>query len=229
MAMGGEVFNGRDLVRFCLIPPLAKMQAMAMSSVAVPRVAVRNTRFMGQAKGLVAKPVARMASSKMVVKAANDQSQVIQPLNGDPFIGMLETPVTSSPLVAGFLSNLPAYRSGVSPVLRGTEIGLAHGFLLVGPFIKLGPLRDSGAAELAGCLSGAGLVGILAVCLSIYGSVSFQGGADGAKKTLTGRELPADALQSAEGWTSFTSGWLVGGLSGVAWGYICTQILPFYR
>lgn len=37
-------------------------------------------------------------------------SQVIQPVNGDPFIGMLETPVTSSPLVASYLSNLPAYR-----------------------------------------------------------------------------------------------------------------------
>lgn len=36
--------------------------------------------------------------------------QVIQPVNGDPFIGMLETPVTSSPLVAWYLSNLPAYR-----------------------------------------------------------------------------------------------------------------------
>ena len=61
---------------------------------------------------------------------------VIQPVNGDPFVGMLETPVTSSPLVANYLSNLPAYRAGVAPLLRGVEIGLAHGFLLVGPFIK---------------------------------------------------------------------------------------------
>ncbi len=30
----------------------------------------------------------------------------------------------------------------MSPLLRGVEIGLAHGFLLVGPFIKLGPLRN---------------------------------------------------------------------------------------
>lgn len=44
--------------------------------------------------------------------------------------------------VAGFLSNLPAYRTGVSPVLRGTEIGLAHGFLLVGPFIKVGDIPN---------------------------------------------------------------------------------------
>ena len=62
-------------------------------------------------------------------------SQVVQPINGDPFIGMLETPVTSSPLVANFLSNLPAYRTGVSPLLRGVEVGLAHGLLLTGEFM----------------------------------------------------------------------------------------------
>merc|ERR1712202_16824 len=73
--------------------------------------------------------------------SAYEKAQVIQPLNGDPFIGMLETPVTSAPIVARYLSNLPAYRTGVSPLLRGVEIGLAHGFFLPGPFIKLGPLR----------------------------------------------------------------------------------------
>ena len=51
-------------------------------------------------------------------------------MNGDPYIGMLETPVTSAPIVAGYLSNLPAYRTGVSPLLRGVEIGLAHGLLV---------------------------------------------------------------------------------------------------
>lgn len=96
-------------------------------------------------------------------------------MNGDPFIGMLETPVTSSPLVASFLSNLPAYRTGVSPLLRGVEVGLAHGFLIVGPFIKLGPLRNvEGVAEIAGCINGAALVLLLTACLSIYGSVTFQ-------------------------------------------------------
>jgi hypothetical protein len=65
------------------------------------------------------------------------QTQVIQPINGDPFVGMLETPVTSAPIVANYLSNLPAYRTGVSPLLRGVEIGLAHGYWLPGPFIKV--------------------------------------------------------------------------------------------
>lgn len=47
-------------------------------------------------------------------------------------------------------------------------------------------------------------------------------------KTLTGREVARDPLQSAEGWSNFASGFLVGGVSGVAWAYICTQILPYY-
>merc|ERR1712193_578604 len=113
-----------------------------------------------------------------------------KPFNGDPFIGMLETPVTSAPIVVNYLSNLPAYRTGVAPLLRGVEIGLAHGFFLPGPFIKLGPLRAlDGTAEVAGCMSAAGLVIILAVCLSIYGAVSFQRREAVGIKTLSGREV----------------------------------------
>ena len=52
----------------------------------------------------------------------------------------LQTPVTSSPIVAGFLSNLPAYRIGVDPLLRGVEIGLVHGLLVTGTL--LATLRD---------------------------------------------------------------------------------------
>lgn len=111
---------------------------------------------------------------------------MVKALNGDPFIGMFETPVTSSPGVTMLLSNLPAYRTGVSPLLRGVEIGLTHGFFLTGPFIKLGPLRATESAEIAGSLSGAGLVLILTACLSIYGAVSFQQPSVVGVKTLTG-------------------------------------------
>ena len=31
-------------------------------------------------------------------------------------------------------------------------------------------------------------------------------------------------LQSNEGWQNFTAGWLVGGLSGVAWGFFLTKV-----
>ncbi|KAM1694280.1 hypothetical protein ACFX1X_033742 [Malus domestica] len=50
--------------------------------------------------------------------------QVVQPING--FIGSLETPVTSSPLIAWYLSNLLAYRTAVSPLLRVIEITIAY-------------------------------------------------------------------------------------------------------
>ena len=89
-------------------------------------------------------------------------------------------------------------------------------------------LRATDAAELAGCLSGAGLVLILTACLSIYGATAFQRDEVVGVKTLSGRAISKDPLQSADGWASFTSGWLVGGLSGVAWSYILTQVLPYY-
>lgn len=103
-------------------------------------------------------------------------------------------------------------------------------FLLPGPFIKLGPLRAiEGTAEIAGCASAAGLVLILAACLSIYGGAMFQksSGSVGIK-TKDGRSIERDALYTDKGWSEFAAGFTIGGISGVAWAYICTQILPYY-
>ena len=169
---------------------------------------------------------------RAVITHAEAKNSVVKPINGDPFIGMFETPVTSAPIVANFLSNLPAYRTGVRPLLRGVEIGLTHGFFLVGPFIKLGPLRNAAGntPEVAGCLSGAGAVLLLALALTIYGASTFQSEDPDALgvKTLTGRSISRDPLQSKQGWEEFTGGFLVGGLSGVAYAYLCTQLLPYY-
>ena len=43
----------------------------------------------------------------------------IKPYNNDPSVGHLSTPVTTSALTKTFLGNLPAYRTGLSPLLRG--------------------------------------------------------------------------------------------------------------
>lgn len=162
-----------------------------------------------------------------MAKAAADVNggapdQVIAPLNDDPFIGMFETPVTSSPLVASFLSGLPAYRASAPPVLRGVEIGLVHGFFLVGPFYVLGPLRDTDMALTAGTLSAAGTVLIAATAMAMYGVATFQPGQETPETslTLTGRTMSADPLQTAEGWSSFAGGFLTGALSGVIWANI---------
>ncbi|KAL9254081.1 Photosystem I reaction center subunit XI, chloroplastic-like protein [Drosera capensis] len=173
--------------------------------------------------------------SKFTVRAIQSDKQtfqVIQPLNGDPFIGSLETPVTSSPLVAWYLSNLPAYRTAVNPLLRGIEVGLAHGFLLVGPFVKAGPLRDTPYAGAAGSLAAGGLVTILSICLTIYGIASFNEGEESTAPslTLTGRKKVPDQLQTAEGWAKFTGGFFFGGISGVTWAYFLLYVLnlPYY-
>ncbi|CAL9157976.1 photosystem I reaction center subunit XI, chloroplastic-like [Musa acuminata AAA Group] len=166
------------------------------------------------------------------IQAEKPTYQVIQPINGDPFIGSLETPVTSSPLVAWYLSNLPAYRTAVSPLLRGVEVGLAHGYLLVGPFVKAGPLRNTEYAGAAGSLAAAGLVVILSVCLTMYGVASFKEGEPSTAPTLTltGRKKEADKLQTAEGWAQFTGGFFFGGVSGVIWAYFLLYVLdlPYY-
>uniref|UniRef100_A0A7S2Z835 Photosystem I reaction center subunit XI, chloroplastic n=1 Tax=Chloropicon laureae TaxID=464258 RepID=A0A7S2Z835_9CHLO len=201
----------------------------------------RQVRGLGASSGLASRRVARVAGAGARVtsktfttrlNAAEKPNAVVKPINGDPFIGMMETPVTSAPIVANFLSNLPAYRTGVAPVLRGVEIGLTHGFFVTGPFIKLGPLRDAAGntPEVSGCLSGAGLVLILTLGLTIYGVASFQSEDPDALgvKTLTGRSVSKDPLQTKAGWEEFTSGFLVGGLSGVLYAYICTQLLPLY-
>ncbi|XP_073263890.1 photosystem I reaction center subunit XI, chloroplastic-like [Populus alba] len=157
--------------------------------------------------------------------------QVIQPINGDPFIGSLETPITSSPLIAWYLSNLPAYRTAVSPLLRGIEVGLAHGFLLVGPFVKAGPLRNTEYAGAAGSLAAGGLVAILSICLTMYGVASFtEGEPSTAPLTLTGRKKEPDQLQTSDGWAKFSGGFFFGGISGVIWAYFLLYVinLPYY-
>jgi photosystem I subunit 11 len=135
-------------------------------------------------------------------------SDFVKPYNDDPFVGNLSTPITSSSFTKSLLTNLPAYRKGVSPLLRGVEIGLAHGYFLLGPFYKLGPLRGSDVALLSGFFSSVGLIVIMTACLAIYGVVSFE-------ETQSENEL-----KTSRGWRQFTSGWLVGSIGGSTFAYI---------
>lgn len=138
----------------------------------------------------------------------------------DPQIGNLATPVNSSAFTKALINNLPAYRKNLSPLRRGLEIGMAHGYLLFGPFAVLGPLRDSEVPALAGLLGATGLVVILTVCLSIYGSV----GVDKPIATITTPNPPA-ALGTDEGWSEFAGGFLVGGIGGATFAFLLTANL----
>ena len=143
----------------------------------------------------------------------------IKPYNNDPFVGNLSTPISTSSFTKTFLSNLPAYRRGLSPLLRGLEIGMAHGYFLIGPFDKLGPLRNTDIALLSGFLSAVGLIIILTTCLSMYGAVSFNNIKDETK----------DLLQTSNGWSQFTAGFLVGAVGGSGFAYLLLANLPYVQ
>jgi len=134
---------------------------------------------------------------------------------GDPQVGDLATPVNQSGLVKAYLSILPAYRPGLTPLRRGLEVGIFHAFWLINPFAKLGPLRDTDIANLAGFFSTIGLVIILTLALLIYGASN----PPQPTKTLTTPEPPND-LKTPVNWSQYGIGFLLGGVIGAALGYV---------
>ena len=141
---------------------------------------------------------------------------LIRPYNDDPFVGHLSTPITSSRVTQAILENLPAYRYGLTPLLRGLEIGLAHGYFLIGPFVSLGPLRNSNIGLLAGFLSTIGLIVILTLGLTIYGIASFN------------QEKYENTLQSKKAWNQFKSGFFVGACGSASFAFICLSSIPTF-
>ncbi len=148
---------------------------------------------------------------------ARDVSLVV---SEDPFVGNLKTPLNSSEFSQWLLSNIPFYRPGLSPFFRGLEIGMAHGYLLFGPFALLGPQRSSEQGNLIGCLSAGGLVVILTICLLIYGGVSFkkEWRSEFPTYATANPDVPA-SLKTKSGWNQFAVSFLIGGLGGAFFAY----------
>jgi photosystem I subunit XI len=152
-------------------------------------------------------------------KPVTNSFDVVSPFQGDIFVGHLSTPITTSNITKSFLSLLPAYKTGLSPLLRGINIGFAHGYFLLGPFVKLGPLRDSEAATFIGFISTISLILILTTGLVIYGFVTFS-----ESKDKTNTKETIDFLNS-KGWRQFTSGFIVGGFGGASIAYALLKVL----
>jgi photosystem I subunit 11 len=148
---------------------------------------------------------------------------IVSPFQGDPFVGHLSTPITTSNLTRTYLSLLPAYKKGLSPLLRGINIGYVHGYFLLGPFVKLGPLRNSEVANFVGFVSTISLIVILTACLLIYGYVTFS---KSEKKSKESKIVLVDFLNS-KGWGQFTSGFIIGGFGGTSIAYILLKSINF--
>ncbi|MGG6266120.1 photosystem I reaction center subunit XI [Leptolyngbya sp. AN03gr2] len=138
--------------------------------------------------------------------------------------GNLATPINSSPLVRSYINALPAYREGLSPLRRGLEVGLAHGYWIIGPFAKLGPLRDTDLANLAGLLSAIGLIIISTLSISLYGASN----PPNPMTTIT-TPNPPEELKSGRGWNEYAAGFLVGGVGGAAFAYFLLTNLALFK
>ncbi len=147
-------------------------------------------------------------------------SEIVQPFENNPQLGNLATPINSNSIPITWLKNLPIYRQGLSPIARGLEIGMAHGYWLLGPFLKLGPLRNTAQALFAAVASASGLVVIASFGLFLYGVATFQ-------KPAEQIGILPDNLKTAQDWSFFTSGFLIGGLGGVV--FACFILLEISR
>jgi photosystem I subunit 11 len=132
----------------------------------------------------------------------------IQWRGAEPFAGdLVQSPVTDSYLGKGFIDNMAFYREGLKPWQRGLEIGVAHGYFLVGPFISLGPLRNTPEAATVGLLCGCAIVGLVSAGGLLFGS------------TIKPTQFDQKGEQPGAGFQSMINWHAVGGVGGAAFAH----------
>ncbi|WP_416674531.1 photosystem I reaction center subunit XI [Egbenema bharatensis] len=139
--------------------------------------------------------------------------EVVNPAS-DPQNGNLATPINASGFTKAFINNLPAYRKGLSPLRRGLEVGLAHGYWLVGPFVTFNPLRYTDVGPIAGLFSAIGTILIATLAISLY-AVSNP---PQPVATIT-TPNPPQAFRNEEGWNEYGTGFFLGGIGGAIVAY----------
>jgi photosystem I subunit XI len=154
-----------------------------------------------------------MANSA-VTNSVQDYSDrdLIKPYKGDPWRGNLSTPLNDSPIIKTYLQNLPAYRPGLTPFMRGLEIGMAHGYFLVGPEVVVGPLRET--------IHGANLSGLI-TSVYIAALSTFQGNPRGAYNSYAKDELRP--LRKKEDWFQLSGGIFLGAMGGAVFAYFLLE------
>ena len=140
--------------------------------------------------------------------------EVVHPV-ADPQYGDLLTPINSSPFVKGLMSNLSIYRGGLSPLRRGIEVGVTHGYWLVCPFAKFNPLRYTSVGTFGSLLSTFGLIAISTILIVLYAASHPP-----APITATATPSPPDAFSSQKGWNEYAGGFFIGGVLGAIAAYL---------
>ncbi|CAE8620832.1 unnamed protein product [Polarella glacialis] len=126
-----------------------------------------------------------------------------EPFAGDQIVSIL----TDGSFGRQYVENMAFYREGLRPWQRGIEIGMAHGYFLIGPFVSLGPLRNTPEAATVGLLCGCAIVGIVSIGGLIFGAT--------IKPTLFDKagDRPASGFNEMINWHA------VGGLGGAGFAH----------
>jgi photosystem I subunit XI len=147
---------------------------------------------------------------------------MIKPYQDDPWRGNLSTPINDSPLVKAYIQNLPAYRAGLTPFMRGLEIGMAHGYFLVGPEVVVGPLRETThGANLSGLITAVYIAVSACLGISIFALSTFQGDPRGAYNSHSKDELRP--LRKKEDWFQLSGGIFLGSMGGAVFAYFLLE------
>merc|ERR1719277_766146 len=142
-----------------------------------------------------------------------DSGAKLQWRGEEPFAGdQVKTIVSDSRFSKQFIANCAFYREGLKPWQRGLEIGMAHGYFIIGPFVSLGPLRNTPEAATVGLLAGCALIGIASV-----GGLLFS-------QTSRPRFLDEPGKPRASGFVELINWHAVGGLGGAGFAHALLTI-----
>merc|ERR1712045_548168 len=149
-----------------------------------------------------------MAGQTAKVRQILKTGQIPMWIPGD----QVQTPVTDGLFAKQFLDNLAFYREGLKPWQRGLEIGMAHGYFIIGPFVNLGPLRNTPEAATVGLMGGCAVIGIVSVGGLLFGAT--------IKPTLFDKEgdAPGSGYQEMINWHA------VGGLGGAGFAHLLITV-----
>lgn len=154
---------------------------------------------------------------------AYGEDDQIKPYRRDqPWWGNLSTPINDSPIAKAYIRNLPAYRPGLTPFMRGLEIGMAHGYFLVGPEVVVGPLRETAhGANLSGLITAIYITVSACLGISIFALTTFQGDPRGAYNSHAKDDLRP--MKRKDDWFQLGGGILLGSMGGAVFAYLLLE------
>eukprot|EP00929_Paragymnodinium_shiwhaense_P051078 TRINITY_DN2571_c0_g1_i3.p1 TRINITY_DN2571_c0_g1~~TRINITY_DN2571_c0_g1_i3.p1 ORF type:complete len:382 (-),score=124.40 TRINITY_DN2571_c0_g1_i3:129-1274(-) len=126
----------------------------------------------------------------------------------EPFAGdQVQSLVSDGLFAKQFINALAFYREGLKPWQRGIEIGMAHGYFIIGPFVTLGPLASTPAGPTAGLLAGCAVILIASIGGLLFGTV------------IKPPFFDEEGDEQGKGYTEMINWHIVGGLGGAGFAH----------